>query len=122
MVRIDTVKGSILNNGGSKKANKRMSNAWWTEAPWDGLQIGAMGQVNQGGGAIDSRSTTQVTEWRSGRFSSQRMDKSPKAREDNELGLGEDSFKTYKCMAQTKPRRHTNKFSTVGFFSIVSKI
>ena len=75
------------------EAAKKQTVAWGEKAPRYNLHDGAMGQANQGGEAIDSHSTTQVTEWWSGRFASQGMDKSLKAKENNDLGLGEDSYK-----------------------------
>ena len=97
-----------------------MSNAWGEEAPRDSLHDGAMGQANQGGEAIDSHNTTQVTEWRGGQFASQGMDKSPKAKENNDLGLGEDSYKS--CDAWPKCSHVAMQIICYGGFVLYSSL
>ena len=50
-----------------------------------------LGKLTREEQAKDSHSTTQVTERP---VISQKMDECPKAREDNELGFGDDPFKS----------------------------
>ena len=116
-VKTDTVKGSSFSNGGSEKKHEK-------RAKRDGQKYhGTTFTLVQWSKLTREKEPWIVAaqhRWQSGSFSEQRMDKSPKAREYNELGLGEDSFKTCKCKAQMKPRRHTNYLTHSGFLSIVS--